>query len=272
MTRSPGGPSASRASGTTSSSRVGALRTLSAPACSRLMSSRFSTSRVSRSSDSRAVASSSSRSSARPLTSVLLRLSTAAVADASGERRSWLTAASSAVRSRSASAMGLAAAAASASSRCARTMPAWTPNTASSRWSDGVQRVPADDQDVRRRPAGACASPSAGLRLGRLPDDLDDVPAARRRSGRARAASPTPSDSASWSRSSRACNALSPRSTLPATVARTRDSAWARAACVVRRAARSTMLLTAAATTTNAASAMTLSCAEMVNRWIGGVK
>ncbi len=32
------------------------------------------------------------------------------------------------------------------------------------------------------------------------------------------------------------------------------------------------MLLTVAATTTKAARAITLSCAEMVNRWIGGVK
>ena len=76
----------------------------SAPACSRLMSSRFSTSRVSRSSDSSAVASSSSRSSSSNSTSWLRRLVTAAFAEASGVRRSWLTAESSAVRSRSASA------------------------------------------------------------------------------------------------------------------------------------------------------------------------
>ncbi len=42
---------------------------------------------------------------------------TAALAEASGERRSWLTAASSAVRIRSAAAIGLAASA-SAASRC----------------------------------------------------------------------------------------------------------------------------------------------------------
>ena len=56
------------------------------------MSSRFSTSRVSRSSDSSAVASSSSRSASLNSTSWLRRLSTAALAEASGVRRSWLTA------------------------------------------------------------------------------------------------------------------------------------------------------------------------------------
>ena len=81
----------------------------SAPACSLLMSSRLSTRWVSRSSDSSAVASSSSWSSAAQSTSADRRLVTAAFADASGVRRSWLTAASSAVRIRSAAAIGLAA-------------------------------------------------------------------------------------------------------------------------------------------------------------------
>ena len=72
---------------------IGCGATPSAPACSRLMSSRFSTSRTSRSRDSSAVASSSSRSSlARRCTSWLRRLVTAALAEASGVRRSWLTA------------------------------------------------------------------------------------------------------------------------------------------------------------------------------------
>ncbi len=87
----------------------------SAPACSRLMSSRFSTSRESRSSDSSTVASSSSLSAGLNTTSGLRRPLTAALADASGVRRSWLTALSSAVRSRSTSASGPAAAACSAS-------------------------------------------------------------------------------------------------------------------------------------------------------------
>ena len=69
-----------------------------APARSRLMSSRLSTSRASWSSDSSAVRSSSSRSCGVQLTSSLRRLVMAALADASGLRRSCPTAASSAVR------------------------------------------------------------------------------------------------------------------------------------------------------------------------------
>ena len=45
---------------------------------------------------------------------------TAALAEASGVRRSWLTAASSAVRIRSAAAIGLAASASAASRCCSR--------------------------------------------------------------------------------------------------------------------------------------------------------
>ncbi len=84
------------------------------------MSSRLSTSRASRSSDSSAVASSSSRSALVQRTSGERRLVTAALAEASGVRRSWLTAVSSAVRIRSASAIGLAASASAASRCCSR--------------------------------------------------------------------------------------------------------------------------------------------------------
>ena len=89
--------------------------------------------RVSRSSDSSAVASSSSESSRLQSTSWLRRLVTAAFAEASGVRRSWLTAASSAVRIRSASASGLAAAAASASLACSRATPTCAANAVSTR-------------------------------------------------------------------------------------------------------------------------------------------
>ena len=67
VTTRPAGPRSSSAPGTISSSPAGRGNSDSAPACSRLMSSRLSTRRVSRSSDSSAVASSSSRSSAVPV-------------------------------------------------------------------------------------------------------------------------------------------------------------------------------------------------------------
>src|SRR5664280_522542 len=85
---SPSAPSSSSASGTISSRPTARGKTLSAPARSRLISNRFATSRASLSSDSSAVASSSSRSSVVQRTSVLRRLLTAALAEASGWRSS----------------------------------------------------------------------------------------------------------------------------------------------------------------------------------------
>ena len=68
--------------------------------------------------DSSIVASSSAVSSAEKSTSLLRRLDTAALAAASGVRRSWLTADSSERRSSSACAMASALPASSVSSRC----------------------------------------------------------------------------------------------------------------------------------------------------------
>ena len=99
-------PSSSTARGMTSATLVGWGCTPSAPACRRLMSSRFSTSRVSRSKDSSAVARSSCRSLSSNITLGVRSPWTAAFAEASGARRSWLTARSRAVRSLSASAIG----------------------------------------------------------------------------------------------------------------------------------------------------------------------
>ena len=162
-----------------SSSPTGRRNTDSAPACSRLMSSRLSTRWASRSSDSSAVASSSSRSSWLHCTSCERRLVTAALAEASGVRRSWLTAASSAVRIRSASAMGRAASASAASRCCSSATAAWAANAPSTRRSVGGQRAAAQrqhqglaDRHLRvarrtagdRRLAGRCAS---GVPAGR---------------------------------------------------------------------------------------------------------
>ena len=77
---------------------------------------------------------------------------------------------------------------------------------------------------------------------------------------------------ASRTRSSTAVTARSPRSTLPAVVVSSSDSALARAAWRVRRAAMSTTELTRMATTTNTPSARTLLASAMVHLWMGGVK
>ena len=83
------------------------------------MSSRFSISAVSLSRDSSAVATSSSRSASTRSRSTLRSVETAALAAASGVRRSWPTAARSAVRVRSTWASAAASAAARAAS-CVR--------------------------------------------------------------------------------------------------------------------------------------------------------
>ena len=184
--------------------------------------------------------------------SVLLRLSTAAVADASGERRSWLTAASSAVRSRSASASGLAAAAASASSLLREHDAGLDPKTASSRWSAAVQRMAAHARVTWSSPPAPARRRPAATPARRPHRRLDDVPVGRRRPASRSSSVTDDSDSASRSRSSSARSAFSPRSTLPATVARTRDSAWARAAWRGAPGREVDDALTAAATTTNA--------------------
>src|SRR4051794_24173205 len=130
-----GGPIVSTADGTTSATSMGCRSRASAPAWSRLMSRRFSTRPRSRSSDSSAVASSSARSSSSKWTSALRRLLTAAVADASGVRRSWLTALSSAVRSRSTSASAPAVSAWAASRSCRSATAACAAKASTTRWS-----------------------------------------------------------------------------------------------------------------------------------------
>ena len=122
------------------------------------MSSRLPTRRDSLSSDSSAVASSSARSAAFQVISGERRLVTAAFAEASGVRRSWLTAVSSAVRIRSASAIGRAASAAAASRCCSSATAAYAANAPSTRWSAAVSVRPTR---ARRRPLPAGTSTSA---------------------------------------------------------------------------------------------------------------
>ena len=92
-------------------------------------------------------------------------------------------------------------------------------------------------------------------------------------SGAAHSSSVTESmPNASLIRSSSALSPCWPRRTLPAVVASSSDSALARAACVVRRAAMSTTQLTSSATATNTPSASALFACAIVSWWIGGMK
>ena len=68
-----------------------------------------------------------------------------------GVRRSWLTAASSAVRIRSAAAIGRAAAASAASRCCSSAVAAWAAKAPSTRRSVGAQRAAAQRQQQRGR-------------------------------------------------------------------------------------------------------------------------
>ena len=77
---------------------------------------------------------------------------------------------------------------------------------------------------------------------------------------------------ASRIRSSSALSPCWPRSTLPAVVVSSSDSALARAACLVRRAAMSTTELTRTATATNTPIASALFASAIVHWWMGGVK
>lgn len=76
----------------------------------------------------------------------------------------------------------------------------------------------------------------------------------------------------SRTRSSSASSVVSPRSTLPARKDRISDSARSRAACWVRRAARSTTEATATATAKKITMATMFFGSEMVRVWVGGVK
>ncbi len=77
---------------------------------------------------------------------------------------------------------------------------------------------------------------------------------------------------ASRIRSSSALSPRCPRSTLPAVVVSSSDSALARAACLVRRAAMSTTELTRIATATKTPIASALFASAIVHWWMGGVK
>ena len=120
--------------------RRAAAATVTAPACSRLMSSRLPTSRLSRSASVSIVSANSRRCSASHATSDWRRLVADALIEASGVRRSWLTAWSSAVRSSSASARWAATAASAWSRRDSQgEREAATGSVRSTRWSSARQ-------------------------------------------------------------------------------------------------------------------------------------
>jgi hypothetical protein len=255
---------------------AGLGNTGNAPACSRLTSSRLAIRWASWSRDSSAVASSSSRSSAVSGMSREHRQLTAACAAATGVRRSWLTAASNAVRIRSASATARPASVAAASrccpsaaaARAANALRLRRPVAASARPPSARHRLPV---------AGTVTAASIGRAIGGPPETATGVqPTARParlptlgpRSKRV--TDSRPYAARTWS--STAVRASGPCRTLAAAVASSSHSAAARAACLVRRPASRTRRLTARATATNTPRTAALLASAIVTVCPGGMK
>ena len=208
------------------------------------------------------VASRSASSASDHSTSVCRRLLTEALIEASGVRRSWLTAASSAVRIRLPSASASAWAAWVRSRSRSSAAAAWAAYPAS---RAGVAegscpvtiRVRSDRMSIR------CAA-------GRAPSTPLDAARTHRPATR--------SCSSAWPPwvlvrcSSTAAGESAPPSTVCASSSSEAASSRARAACTARRAARWTTLLTATATVTNSSRASSSRGWAMVNVWIGSVK
>ena len=114
--------------------------------------------------------------SASNSTSWLRRLATAAFAEASGVRRSWLTAASSAVRIRSASASGRAVAASSASRSWRSATAAWAANASTIRRSAASSRRPRSTTVTGRRRPARRSSPPPGWCTAAVADAGHDPP------------------------------------------------------------------------------------------------
>ncbi len=274
----PAGPRSSRARATISSSPAGRGNTDSAPACSRLMSSRLSTRWASRSSDSSAVASSSSRSSCVPLH--VGRPQAGHRGLGRGQRGAQVVADRREQRGAHPVRLGDGPGRLGLGGqplllqRRRRVGGERAQHPAVGRGQRGGRAGPATGSRPpapprRRRPAG----PPAARRSG--------PPPATRRSGRGPrcsgwprtpAGSPTPCRTPPGPGPAPPPAPAAPRSTLPAVVTSSSDSALARAACRVRRAALSTTELTISPTATNTTSARALLASAMVNWCSGGVK
>ena len=240
--------SSSRAPPTTSSSATGARLTPSTPGLQPADVQQVGDQRRrARPRLSSAVSSSSARSAALSSTSPERSDVTAAVAAASGRRRSCPTAASRALRSRSASASGFASAASLGE-------PALHERGLE------LRHERAEDPAVGRLQLAA-AQIDAGVLAERDRRLLVGVVGGVRIGGRTRSPRPPAQHDArhperlAQSRRPAPARASAPCSTLPATATSTSASAEARAAIRARRAAWSTTRLTSAATTRKITSA-----------------
>ena len=184
----PRGPQRAVAPPRRAAPRTSAGRT--APVCSRLMSSRSLTMRGQPGGRLHDGVEQGARSSASSRSPCARRVSAAERMPASGVRRSWETAASSAVRVRLPASSSRAASVWRASSSRSRSTPRWEANAPSDAALAGVQPPPAQHQPASRRRRGP---PVAGAERRPVVDQLGR--ACRRRCrgrGRAAAARRTP--------------------------------------------------------------------------------
>ncbi len=250
------------ATGATSSIAVGRRNGCSEPVCSRLMSSRLPMSASSRSALWSMVASSAAVSASLHCTSVCRRLLALALIEASGVRRSWLTAASSAVRIRFPSASASAWAACVRSRSRSSAAAAWAANpttrpgvaagecsatTRARSWRTSTRTAPSIASTVPLDATGTQRPETRSCSSARPPSVL--VRCARTAAG-----------------------VSAPPSTVCASASRDAASSLLCAACSARRAARCTTLLTATATVTNSTRASRLRGSPIVNVCSGGVK
>ena len=208
------------------------------------------------------VASRSAWSASDHSTSVCRRLLTLALIDASGVRRSWLTAASSAVRIRLPSASASAWAAWVRSRSRSRAAAAWAAYPAS---RAGVAESVCPVTSRIRSPRMSIRDAAA-----RLPSTPLEAARIHRPATRSCSSAWPP-----WVRvrcSSTAAGESAPPSTVCASSSSEAASSRARAAWTARRAARWTTLLTATATVTNSSRASSSRGCWMVKVWIGSVK
>ena len=232
------------------------------------MSRRLPTRRLRRSAAESIVCANSRRCSASHATSDWRRLVADALIDASGVRRSWLTAWSSAVRSWSASARCAATAASACSRRDCRASTRFDRNVRSTRWSSADSWAPR--RTTTLVPSSMRSQRSPSVRVGRrivAGAGVDDPPVVTVGEQR---------DALQGEGGPQLVEQLGQRFGSPIRMPLVRASAPASArawsASRLRRRTRSTRTLAPTAAATKIAMAMTFSGSLMVNVWIGATK
>ena len=232
------------------------------------MSSRLPTSRLRRSASTSMASANSRRWSASHATSDWRRLVADALIEASGVRRSWLTAWRRAVRNWSASVRRAATAASAWRRRDWRARARLDRKVRRTRWSSAERWAPRRTSTAVPSVVRSQRSPSNGSLGGSGPELASRIQPSSRLD-RSETAS---SENVARSWSSRPGSGFGSPIRMPLVRARAPASARACRASRLRLATRSTSTLAPAAAVTKMASAVTFSGSLIVNVWIGGTK